>query len=118
MSQPLTPLADRVIATREEAATRTASGLYLPDSAKEKPSEGKVLAVGKDVEEVASVTQVAVETKEGRGTEAGGEEITGAFPADREAVPATVAEGNVVDDLVKDAQDVHREEREHLCSFT
>ena len=36
MGQPLTPLADRVIATREEAATRTASGLYLPDSAKEK----------------------------------------------------------------------------------
>ena len=36
MSQPLTPLADRVIATRDEAQTRTASGLYLPDSAKEK----------------------------------------------------------------------------------
>jgi co-chaperonin GroES (HSP10) len=36
MSQPLTPLAERVIATREEAATRTASGLYLPDSAKER----------------------------------------------------------------------------------
>ncbi|MGB3023860.1 MAG: co-chaperone GroES [Candidatus Saccharimonadales bacterium] len=49
MSQPLTPLADRVIATREEAATRTASGLYLPDSAKEKAIVAVVEAVGPEV---------------------------------------------------------------------
>lgn len=49
MSHPLTPLADRVIATREEAATRTASGLYLPDSAKEKAIVAVVEAVGPDV---------------------------------------------------------------------
>lgn len=49
MSQPLTPLADRVIATREEAATRTASGLYLPDSAKEKAIVAVVEAAGPDV---------------------------------------------------------------------
>ena len=29
---PLAPLADRVVATREEAATKTAAGLYLPDN--------------------------------------------------------------------------------------
>lgn len=46
MSQPLTPLADRVIAIREAAATRTASGLYLPDSAKEKAIVAIVEAVG------------------------------------------------------------------------
>lgn len=49
MSQPLTPLADRVIAAREEAATRTASGLYLPDSAKEKAIIAVIEAVGPEV---------------------------------------------------------------------
>ena len=40
------PLADRVLVEPKEAETKTASGLYIPDTAKEKPSEGKVLAVG------------------------------------------------------------------------
>lgn len=52
MSHALTPLADRVIATREEANSRTASGLYLPDSAKEKATVANVEAVGPDVKEV------------------------------------------------------------------
>ena len=49
MSQPLTPLADRVIATRDEAQTRTASGLYLPDSAKEKAIVATIVSVGPEV---------------------------------------------------------------------
>ena len=40
------PLADRVLIQPKEAETKTASGLYIPATAKEKPSEGKVLAVG------------------------------------------------------------------------
>ena len=40
------PLADRVLIQPKEAETKTASGLYIPDTAKETPSEGKVLAVG------------------------------------------------------------------------
>ena len=40
------PLADRVLIQPTEAETKPASGLYIPDTAKEKPSEGKVLAVG------------------------------------------------------------------------
>ena len=40
------PLADRVLIQPKEAETKTASGLYIPDTAKEKPAEGKVLAVG------------------------------------------------------------------------
>lgn len=48
MSSPITPLGDRVVAVREEAAQKTASGLYLPDNAKEKPVMAKVVAVGKD----------------------------------------------------------------------
>jgi chaperonin GroES len=49
MSAPIKPLADRVVATREEAATKTASGLYLPDNAKEKPTVAVVRAIGPDV---------------------------------------------------------------------
>lgn len=49
MSTPIKPLADRVVAVREEVPTKTASGLYLPDNAKEKPVMAKVKAVGPDV---------------------------------------------------------------------
>jgi len=49
MSTPITPLADRVVAVREAAETKTASGLYLPDNAKEKPAYATVEAVGPDV---------------------------------------------------------------------
>ncbi len=40
------PLADKVLVERLEAETKTAGGIVLPDSAKEKPQKGKVVAVG------------------------------------------------------------------------
>ena len=52
MSVPIQPLADYVVAQTEEAASKTASGLYLPENAKEKPKVAKVLAVAKDVKQV------------------------------------------------------------------
>ena len=52
MSTPITPLADRVVAVREEAKTQTASGIYLPDSSKEKPVMAEVKAVGGEVKHV------------------------------------------------------------------
>jgi len=58
MSSPIKPLGDRVVAVREEAATKTASGLYLPDNAKEKPVVAKVVAVGKDVKNVKNGDKV------------------------------------------------------------
>ena len=48
----LQPLADRIVAKSLEAETTSPSGLYIPDSAKEKPQMGEVLAVGKEVKEV------------------------------------------------------------------
>lgn len=42
----LKPLGDRLVVKALEAEEKTASGLYLPDQAKEKPQRGKVLAVG------------------------------------------------------------------------
>lgn len=49
MSTPITPLADRVVAVREAAEIKTASGLYLPENAKEKPTFAVVKAVGPEV---------------------------------------------------------------------
>ena len=40
------PLADRVLIEPKEAETKTAAGIYIPDTAKEKPQQGKVIAVG------------------------------------------------------------------------
>ena len=46
MSAPIKPLEDRIVVKTLEAETTTASGLVIPDTAKEKPQEGEVLAVG------------------------------------------------------------------------
>ena len=40
------PLADRVVIEPKEAETRTASGIFIPDTAKEKPQQGTVVAAG------------------------------------------------------------------------
>ena len=42
----LQPLDDRIVVKPNEAETQTASGLVIPDTAKEKPQQGTVLAVG------------------------------------------------------------------------
>jgi chaperonin GroES len=46
MAVPIQPLSDYVVAETEAASTKTASGLYLPDNAAEKPKTAKVVAVG------------------------------------------------------------------------
>ena len=46
MAVTIKPLEDRILIQPLEAETTTASGLYIPDTAKEKPQEGKVVAVG------------------------------------------------------------------------
>jgi chaperonin GroES len=58
MTVPIKPLADRVAMVREEAATQTTSGIYLPDNAKEKPVLAKVVAVGPDVKGVKTGDKV------------------------------------------------------------
>jgi chaperonin GroES len=42
----LKPLGDKVVVQLVEQEEKTASGIYLPDSAKKKPQEGKIIAVG------------------------------------------------------------------------
>lgn len=46
MGVKLKPLADRVLVEPANAEEKTAGGIYIPDTAKEKPQKGKVVAVG------------------------------------------------------------------------
>jgi chaperonin GroES len=74
MSVPIQPLADYVVAQAEKAETKTASGLYLPDKAQEKPKTAKVVAVGQDAKQIKvgdrilyktySTTEVKVENED------------------------------------------------------
>ena len=74
MSVNIQPLSDYVVAEPEEAPTKTASGLYLPEKATEKPKVAKVLAAGKDAKQIKvgdrilyksySPTEVKVDGKE------------------------------------------------------
>jgi chaperonin GroES len=52
------PLADRVFVTYTEEMDRTSGGIYVPDSAKEKPQRGIVRAVGKDVKNLKVDDQI------------------------------------------------------------
>src|ERR671922_1721732 len=52
------PLGDRVFITYTEELERTAGGIYVPDTAKEKPQRGTVQAVGKDVKNLKVGDQV------------------------------------------------------------
>ena len=67
------PLADRIVATKEAALEKTASGIYLGE-AKEKPSYATVQAIGKDVKNIKkgdriiyreySATEIKIENKD------------------------------------------------------
>lgn len=59
-NSPLKPLADRVVAIREEAATKTTSGLYLPADRKEKSQIAEVVAVGGNTKEVKVGDRIVV----------------------------------------------------------
>jgi chaperonin GroES len=52
------PLADRVVIKPLEAETQTASGIYIPDSAKEKPQQGEVVAVGKGTKDEPTTVKI------------------------------------------------------------
>ncbi len=63
-SKKLTPLADKVVIKPEPLEEKTRSGIVLPDTAKEKPSEGTVVAVGSG-RTLDNGQRVAVEVKIG-----------------------------------------------------
>ena len=65
------PLADRVLVEPKEAEEKTASGIYIPDTAKEKPQRGKVVAAGIGTKDVTMEVKVGDEILYGKyaGTE-------------------------------------------------
>ena len=52
MKTKIQPLADYVVAQNEEPATRTLTGIYLPENSAQKSQVAKVLSIGKDVKNV------------------------------------------------------------------
>src|SRR5690625_1228694 len=62
VSYMIKPLGDRVVIELVEQEEKTASGIVLPDSAQEKPQEGKVVAVGSGA--IVDGKKVALEVKE------------------------------------------------------
>ena len=64
MKTKVTPLADRILVQRIEAEEKTAGGIVLPDSAKEKPKEGEVVALG-DGKVLDSGERAALQVKAG-----------------------------------------------------
>ncbi|MFC0864780.1 co-chaperone GroES [Sphaerimonospora cavernae] len=62
---PVKPLGDRIVVQPLEAEQTTASGLVIPDTAKEKPQEGKVLAVGPGNWDEDGKKRIPLDVKEG-----------------------------------------------------
>jgi chaperonin GroES len=71
----LKPLKDRVVVSYAATEDKTAGGLYVPDSAKEKPQEGKVEAVGSEVKEVKVGDKVLFEKYGGSKVKVGSDEM-------------------------------------------
>ncbi len=63
MPSSITPLSDRVVIKPEPAEEKTSSGLFIPDTAKEKPQRGTVVAVGQG--RVENGTKIDMTVKEG-----------------------------------------------------
>ena len=61
----LKPLSNRVIATRMEEEQKTAGGIIIPDTAKEKPQEGKIIAVGPGRIDDKGEQRIPMEVKKG-----------------------------------------------------
>jgi chaperonin GroES len=75
----LVPLEDRIVVLPDEGETQTASGIYIPDTAKEKPQQGKVLAVGPGKFDEDGSKRIPVDVAEGDTvvfSKYGGTEIT------------------------------------------
>jgi len=74
MTAPLQPLGDYVVAQAEEAQTKTASGLYLPENAAEKPKTAKIVAVGKDAKQVKVGDRIVYKSYSTTDVKVGGDE--------------------------------------------
>lgn len=65
MSLNIRPLHDRLIVKRLDEQEKTAGGIIIPDTAKEKPTKGKVIAVGKGARNETTGQVIPLEVKKG-----------------------------------------------------
>ncbi len=59
------PLGDKILVKRDEAQTKTDSGIFLPESAKDKPKQGRVIALGSGVLNKDKGTYIPFTVKKG-----------------------------------------------------
>lgn len=79
MALNIKPIADRVVVEAAAAEEKTASGIYIPDTAKEKPSQGIIVAVGNGKFADSTGAQIPMDVKVGDKvlySKYGGTEIT------------------------------------------
>ena len=79
MALNIKPIADRVVVEAAPAEEKTASGIYIPDTAKEKPSQGTIVAVGNGKFADSTGAQIPMDVKVGDKilySKYGGTEIT------------------------------------------
>lgn len=74
MAVNIQPLGDYVVAAPEEAESKTASGLYLTQSAQEKPKTAKIVAVGKDAKQVKVGDKIIYKSYSTTDVKVGGDE--------------------------------------------
>jgi chaperonin GroES len=74
MSAPLQPLGDYVVAQAEAADKKTASGIYLPDNAQEKPKTAKVVATGPNAKQLKTGDRIVYKSYSTTEVKVGGEE--------------------------------------------
>lgn len=80
MATPINPMPEYVVVQAEKTESKTASGLYLPESAKEKPKTAKVVATGAAVQGVKPGDRVLYKNEyEATTVKVGGEEYTVVF---------------------------------------
>jgi len=65
MALKLRPLGDRIVVKPNEGEEKTATGLYLPETAKEKPQQGEVIAVGPGRFDEEGATRIPLDVKVG-----------------------------------------------------
>jgi chaperonin GroES len=65
MALNIKPIADRVVVEAAAAEEKTASGIYIPDTAKEKPSQGIIVAVGNGKYADSTGAQIPMDVKVG-----------------------------------------------------
>lgn len=74
MGTPLHPLGDYIVAVGETADTKTASGIYLPEKAAEKPKTAKVVAAGPNAKQVKTGDRIVYKSYSTTDVKVDGEE--------------------------------------------